>query len=47
MLTVDCPWCEDRMVLDDAPTASATCAACEMRVDLAPDPVDEPLVLAA
>ena len=19
MLTVDCPWCEDRMVLDDAP----------------------------
>jgi ribosomal protein S27E len=47
MLTVDCPWCEDRMVLDDAPDTSMTCAACDVRVELAPDPVDGPLVLAA
>lgn len=47
MLTADCPWCEDRMVLDDAPMTGATCERCDVRVELAADPSGEPLVLAA
>jgi ribosomal protein S27E len=47
MLTVDCPWCEDRMVLDDAPLTDATCAGCDVHVDLAADKGGEPSALAA
>ena len=47
MLTVACPWCEDRMILDDAPTAVGTCESCGVRAEVAPDPTVEPVVLAA
>ena len=47
MLTVDCPWCEGPMALDDGAPASGTCDACLVRVELAPDPVTETTALAA
>jgi len=38
MLDLDCPWCEHRLELDDA-VLEATCDACRVRVEIAPDPV--------
>jgi hypothetical protein len=47
MLTVDCPWCEGPMTLDDGALASATCDDCAVRVELAPDPAPVAPALAA
>jgi hypothetical protein len=47
MLTVECPWCDGPMALDDGAPASGTCDACLVRVELAPDPVAETAALAA
>jgi len=47
MFTVDCPWCEDRMVLDDAPMLVGTCEACGIRAEIAPDATTESVALAA
>lgn len=47
MLIVECPWCEDRMVLDDAPMTGAACETCGIRADIAPDPATDPIALAA
>jgi hypothetical protein len=47
MLTVDCPWCEGPMALEESTLASASCEACAVRVELAPDPLPEMGSLAA
>ena len=46
MLTTECPWCDDLLVIDAA-LAEATCATCRVDVDIAADPRHEPLTLAA
>ena len=47
MLTVDCPWCEDRMVLDDAPMLVGTCETCGVCAEIAPDAATGSVALAA
>ena len=46
MLLVDCPLC-DRPAPLDADTGSLTCDACGVHVELAPEPVQLDLPLAA
>ncbi len=47
MLIVDCPWCEDRMVLDDAPTAVGTCETCGISADVSFEAAADAMPLAA
>ena len=37
MLTIDCPWCTGPATMTDALVA-LECEACDVHVDLAPDP---------
>jgi len=44
MITIDCPWCDERLEL--APSATdVACDTCRVVVELAPDP--QPVVAAA
>lgn len=43
MLVMDCPWCDDSMVVDDASAATGACATCGIVVEFAPDPVGAPI----
>jgi transcription initiation factor TFIIIB Brf1 subunit/transcription initiation factor TFIIB len=47
MLVVTCPFCDDRMVVDDAVPALGTCGACGVVAEIAPDVPSIPLALAA
>jgi hypothetical protein len=47
MLVVDCPWCDDSMIVDDATLATGACAACGVTVEVAPDPVSAPILQVA
>ena len=38
MLDLDCPWCERRLELDDD-MREVACDTCQVRVEIAPDPV--------
>jgi len=45
MTTIDCPFCDQPAELDLATAVDVTCETCQVRVELAPDPI--PLVVAA
>ena len=45
MTTIDCPFCDQPLELDLATVGEAACDTCQIRVELAPDPL--PLVVAA
>lgn len=46
MLNVECPWCAGPLALDEE-RSEAECAACAIRVEIAPEPLPEPVALAA
>jgi len=46
MLTMECPWCDDQMIVDAA-MADVTCDTCSVRVEIAPDETADAIVLAA
>ena len=46
MPTIDCPWCAGDLVADAA-FARLHCDDCQITLDVAPDPVDPGLDLAA
>jgi hypothetical protein len=45
MTTIDCPFCDQLVELDLATAVDVACDACQVRVELAPDPIR--LVVAA
>jgi len=45
MTTTDCPFCDQPVELDLAIAVDVACDACQVRVELAPDPIQ--LVVAA
>ena len=45
MTTIECPFCDQPVELDLATAVEAACDTCQIRVELAPDPL--PLVVAA
>jgi sarcosine oxidase delta subunit len=45
MTTIDCPFCDQRIELDLATAVNVSCDTCQVRVELAPDPL--PIVVAA
>lgn len=47
MLLVDCPWCDDSMVVDDAASGAGACETCGVTVEFAADPVTLPVVAIA
>jgi transcription initiation factor TFIIIB Brf1 subunit/transcription initiation factor TFIIB len=47
MLVVTCPFCDDRMVVDDAVPASGTCDACGLVAEIVEDVPSMPFALAA
>jgi uncharacterized Zn finger protein (UPF0148 family) len=47
MINVECPWCAGAATVEVADGDVFECAACAIRVEIAPEPSAEPLVLAA
>jgi hypothetical protein len=47
MVTVDCPWCAEPAMVETAEAEALVCEACEVRAELAPDPVGHPVARAA
>lgn len=45
MTTIECPWCDGPLELEPVPAVEAACDACQIRVELAPDPA--PVLLGA
>jgi hypothetical protein len=39
MTTIDCPFCDQPVQLDFATAVEVGCDACQIRVELAPDPL--------
>ena len=46
MVTFECPWCTEPASVDSE-LDRVSCAACGIAVELAPDPVREPIAQAA
>ena len=47
MITIECTWCDANLTLDSHDAASVDCADCRVTVEIAPDPVPDPLAVAA
>ena len=47
MFSIECPWCTGSATVDMAEGAGFQCADCAVKVDIAPDPVPEPVARAA
>jgi hypothetical protein len=47
MISIECPWCTASATVDIVESARFHCAACAIEVEIAPDPVTEPVALAA
>jgi len=45
MITIECTWCDAELALDNLDATSVDCRACQISVEIAPDP--EPLAIAA
>jgi hypothetical protein len=46
MMNVECPWCAGPATVEVGDDEFA-CSACAIRVEIAPDPVNEPVARAA
>jgi len=47
MMHVECPWCDGPATVDAGAGGEFACADCSIRVELAPEPVREPVARAA
>lgn len=47
MLTFDCPWCTEPVMVESVEADELVCEACGVQASLAPDPVVERLAQAA
>jgi hypothetical protein len=47
MMTVECPWCAGPATVEVAESDEFSCSGCSVRVEMAPDPVAEPVARAA
>jgi hypothetical protein len=47
MFSIECPWCTAPAVVHLTDASGFECAACAIEVEIAPDPVTEPVALAA
>jgi hypothetical protein len=48
MINVECPWCAGSATVEVADGGEAfSCAACAIQVEIAPEPVAEPVARAA
>jgi len=47
MISVECPWCAGSASVEVADGHEFNCSGCAIRVELAPDPVTEPVARAA
>jgi transcription initiation factor TFIIIB Brf1 subunit/transcription initiation factor TFIIB len=47
VVTIECPWCAESAHVEGSAHAEVVCTACGIVVEIAPDPVREPLDRAA
>jgi len=47
MANVECPWCAGSATVEVADGDGFSCAGCAIQVDIAPEPVREPVARAA
>ena len=47
MISVACPWCAGSATIEVADGGDVECTTCAIRVEIAPDPLTEPVALAA
>jgi hypothetical protein len=47
MISVECPWCAGSATIEVAEDDRFDCAGCAIRVEIAPDPITEPVARAA
>lgn len=47
MVTFECPWCAEPASVDAVALDELVCDACGLQIELAPDPVPEPIARAA
>ena len=47
MMHVECPWCAGPATIEAGAAGEFECAACAIRVEIAPEPVSEPVARAA
>ncbi len=47
MVTFDCPWCTEPMMVESTDSGELTCEACGVRADLTPEPVADRIARAA
>ena len=47
MMHVECPWCAGSATVEVAGSGEFNCADCSIAVELAPEPLGEPVAVAA
>lgn len=47
MMNVECPWCAGLSTVEIGDADEFSCSACAIRVEIAPEPVLEPVARAA
>jgi hypothetical protein len=47
MMNVECPWCAEPATVEAGEAGEFSCAGCAIRVELAPEPISEPVARAA
>ena len=47
MLVIECPWCAGSATVEVAEGDAFECTGCAIRVEIAPDPLTEPVARAA
>ena len=47
MISVECPWCAGSATVEVADGDEFSCTGCEIRVEIAPESVTEPVTRAA
>ena len=47
MMNVECPWCAGQATVEVADGDEFSCSGCSVRVEMAPEPVEEPVARAA
>lgn len=47
MISIECPWCTGMATLDIEEGSTFQCALCAIDLEIAPDPVAEPVARAA
>jgi hypothetical protein len=47
MITIECPWCDEKVNLETRLDETVTCDGCRVTVEIAPDPAGSSLAHAA